>query len=159
MVLTVAAAVMSCNRKTVFYHYEHTPVAGWEKNDTLTFDIGPVPGAGGYREEIGLRINGSYPFTGLCLIVEQTIYPSGVSMSDTLNCRLIEADGTVKGRGVSFYQYKFHLTDVSLERGDSLHVCVRHNMKREILPGISDVGLRVDEVPARQGGIGTDRRP
>ncbi len=154
-VLTVAAAMASCNRNTVFYRYDHTPVAGWEKNDTLTFDVSPVPRAGSYREEIGLRINGSYPFTGLCLIVEQTIYPSGVSVSDTLNCRLIDADGTVRGRGVSYYQYSFHLTDMRLEQGDSLHVCVRHNMKREILPGISDIGLRVVSV-AREVAAGVD---
>lgn len=140
---TVAAAVMSCNRKTVFYKYGHTPIAGWEKNDTLTFDVSPVPADGCYREEIGLRINGAYPFTGLCLIVSQTIIPDNITLNDTLNCRLFSDDGTVKGRGVSWYQYKFHLTDVRLRRGDSLHICVRHNMKREILPGISDVGVRL----------------
>lgn len=62
MVLTVATALVSCNRKTVYYHYEHTPIEGWEKNDTLTFNVSPMAVAGDYREHIGLRINGSYPF-------------------------------------------------------------------------------------------------
>jgi hypothetical protein len=32
---------------------------------------------------------------------------------------------------------------LQLQEGDSLHVVVRHNMKREILPGIFDVGIKL----------------
>lgn len=144
-ILTVATALLSCNRKTVYDRYEPTPLAGWEKNDTLSFYISPVDEGGVYKEEVGLRINGTYPFTGLCLIVEQTVLPISVTRSDTLNCRLISDNGKVKGRGVSCYQYKFHLTNITLCKGDSMHIRVRHNMKREILPGISDVGIRLDK--------------
>lgn len=142
--ITVATAVLSCNRKTIYDHYEPTPISGWEKNDTLIFDISPVEADGNYKQEIGLRINGVYPFTKLCLIIDQTILPANMTLSDTLYCRLFSDDGTVKGRGVSWYQYKFHLTDVRLTRGDSLHIRIRHNMRREILPGISDVGIRME---------------
>ena len=141
MALAVALALAGGNRKTLYNHYEHTPIAGWEKNDTLIFDVNPARQEGVYREEVGLRINGAYPFQGLCLIVEQLILPSGVTRSDTLNCSLIDREGNVKGQGVSYYQYNFHLTNLSLSQGDSLHVRIRHNMKREILPGIADVGL------------------
>lgn len=136
--------MMSCNRKTVYDHYEPTPLTGWEKNDTLTFGISPMATEGNYKEEIGVRINGTYPFTKLCLIIDQTIMPEGMTLSDTLYCRLFGDDGTLKGRGVSWYQYRFHLTDIKLNRDDSLRVTIRHNMRREILPGISDIGVRLE---------------
>ena len=138
-----AALLAACDRHTVYNRYEHTPVAGWEKNDTLVFNTEPMAQTGQYIEEIGLRINGSYPFTGLSLIVEQTVYPSKDTRSDTLSCSLIDEDGNAKGRGVSHYQYMFHLTTLKLNHGESLHIAIRHDMKREILPGISDVGIRL----------------
>lgn len=144
VLLTIAIGLTSCDRKTIYYHYEHAPVNGWEKNDALSFDISPVS-VGTYREELGLRIDKSYPFMGLCLVIKQTILPSGYVHSDTLNCNLIDEDGNNKGPGLSYYQYNFHVNTLRLQEGDSLNITVKHNMKREIMPGIVDVGIRLDK--------------
>ena len=141
VILMAVMVLTGCRRTTVYSHYEHTPVAGWEKTDHLSFVYSPATADGTFREDVGLRINGAYPFMGLTLIVEQQLFPSGMHRSDTLTCKLIDADGTPLGKGVSFYQYRFHLCNMQLSRGDSLHVSIRHNMKREILPGIADVGI------------------
>jgi gliding motility-associated lipoprotein GldH len=141
--ITVASALASCNRKTVYDQYGHTPLAGWERNDTLSFAVRPMENDGVFKEEVGLRINDSYPFMDLCLIVEQTVFPANITRSDTLNCKLVDSNGKAKGKGLSYYQFNFHLTDLQLVKGDSLHVSIRHNMKREILPGIADIGLRL----------------
>ena len=137
----------ACTRRTIYSHYEHTPITGWEKTDHLTFVCSPVNADGNYREEVGLRINSAYPFMGLTLIVEQQVQPSGMKRSDTLSCRLINTDGTPLGEGVSFFQYSFYLCNMQLSRGDSLHVSIRHNMRREILPGIADVGVTLKANP------------
>ena len=142
-VLTVAATVMSCNRKTVYDRYQPVAQEGWNKDDTLVFTVRPVKQGGVFKEEVGLRTTGDYPFMGLCLIVEQTVLPSAVTRYDTLNCRLTSDDGNIKGRGVSCYQYRFHLTNITLADGDSLCVRIRHNMRRETMPGITDVGMRI----------------
>ena len=44
--------VTACNQKTAYYHYEHTPMTGWDKNDTLTFVMGPVSASDRYMEEL-----------------------------------------------------------------------------------------------------------
>ena len=31
-----------------------------------------------------------------------------------------------------------------MNQGDSIHITVRHDMKREILPGVSDIGVKVE---------------
>lgn len=130
----------ACDNK-VYDKYHHTPIAGWEKNDTLSFDIPKMEKAGNYNIDLGLRINNAFPFMGLTLIVEQTLYPSSKTLTDTLNTNLINKNGSPLGRGLSYYQYIFHVRDIGLQRGDSLHITVRHDMKHEILPGISDVGI------------------
>ena len=146
ILLTLATvALAACDRLPVYCHYEHTPTSGWEKNDTISFGVSPVKEAGYYLEQLGLRINDDYPFQGLCLVVSQTVLPSGYSHSDTLNCTLIDKYGRVKGSGVKHYQYDFHVNTIRLAEGDSLHILVRHNMKREIMPGITDIGMRVEK--------------
>lgn len=133
----------SCDFNTVYDKYDHTPIAGWEKNDTLTFDVPRMAHAGIYREELGLRINDAYPFMRLHLIVEQRLIPGERTRLDTLNCYLIDEDGNIRGQGVSYYQYTFPITQMQLQEGDSLHISIRHDMKREILPGIADIGIKL----------------
>ena len=133
----------SCDSTTVYDEYRHTPISGWEKNDTLFFDTKPIEKDGYYSEDIGLRINSAFPFTGLCIIVEQKMKTSKQVKTDTVFCKLIDKDGSVKGYGISSYQYNFHVTDVNLKRGEVLRFYLRHNMKREILPGISDIGISI----------------
>ena len=142
----MAVLMTACDSNTVYDHYEQTPVGGWEKNDTLVFLTDPIAQGGRYKEEIGLRIKGDYPFMGLNLVVEQTILPSREKHTSTLSCQLIDEHGNAKGRGVSHYQYLFHLTTLDMKRGERLRVAIRHGMKREILPGISDIGIRLEKV-------------
>jgi gliding motility-associated lipoprotein GldH len=140
--LMVAAVMMAaCNRTTVYHHYEPTSPTGWEKDDTLFFYVPRAQCEGVLHEEVELRTNSSYPYMGLSLVVRQTVFPSGVSRTDTLNCSLVDESGAVKGQGVSLFQYHFHLTDLSLSEGDSVSIAIRHNMRREILPGIADIGI------------------
>lgn len=137
MIVMLAA----CNRRLVYDKYVSTPVAGWEKNDTLAFEVPPVDSTASYMACIGLRTTDAYPFTALTLVVEQRIYPRDEIKVDTVHCQLSDGKGNAAGKGVSYHQYIFHLSSVSLQHGDSIYVRVRHDMKREILPGVSDVGL------------------
>ena len=132
---------MSCDHKTVYSHYQHVSIAGWEKNDALSYGIEPMKQDGSFHEAIGVRINGTFPFMRLTLIIDQTIHPSMEQFSDTLVCNLIDENGNAKGQGISHYQYTFPLHDISLQKGDSLNIHIRHDMKREILPGVADIGV------------------
>ena len=138
MLLLVLSA---CNRKFVYDRYLSTPISGWEKNDTLSYDIRPVSGTDTYDMWLGLRTSEAYPFTAITLIVEQHIYPKDTIVNDTVNCKLTDRHGNASGTGVNFHQYRFPVTELQLQDGDSIHIRVRHDMKREILPGISDVGI------------------
>ena len=63
----------SCNSDVVYDKYNHTQLTGWEKNDTLAFDVPPMKESGRYRLELGLRTSTSFPFTGLSLVVDRTV--------------------------------------------------------------------------------------
>lgn len=136
-----ALLFIGCSDGRVYDHYVNTPLSGWDKADRLSYDIPALKDSGWYAMDLGLRVNTAYPFLSLTLIVDQTAYPSQKSRIDTINCNLRDSDGKVRGQGIIFYQYHFQISALKLQQGDSLHVTVRHDMKRDILPGISDVGI------------------
>ena len=136
----VVFSVTACDHK-VYDHYCHTPVAGWEKNDTLCYDIAPMQQQGMYQLGVGLRLSNAYPFMGITLIVEQTVWPQRRTLIDTVECRLVGQHGKHKQHGISYFQYTQPIGKLSLQAGDSLHITVRHDMQRDILPGVSDVGI------------------
>ena len=146
-ILTVAAmALASCERKVIYSHYEPTSVAGWGRSDTLTFCVAPVPEDGLYQEQVGLRITSDYPFMGLSLEVEQHMLHSLMVRRDTLHAEVVDRGGNFLGEGIGYFQYRFKLTELPLNAGDTLMVHVRHVMMREILPGVCDVGVTVRRV-------------
>ena len=140
----------ACHEKTVYHDYQEASSSGWEKNDPLSFHVPPIKETGNYVEEVGLRINGSFPFQNLNLIIEQTRKNTGERLCDTLVCKLINKQGYPEGRGISEYQYTFPLKTLQLEKGDSLYIEIRHDMKREILPGITDIGIKLSKVSKTQ---------
>lgn len=137
----VLLALAACNKRLVYDKYVSTPIAGWEKNDTLMYDVQPMDSTASYQSILGLRITDAFPFTALTLIIEQHIYPRNDVMIDTIKCQLTDRRGNASGKGVSFYQYEFPVNTLQLQHGDSIHIRIRHDMKREILPGVSDVGM------------------
>jgi len=139
-------ALLSCADDVVYDKYNHTRLSGWDKADTLSYDINPVPSAGLYRQEVGLRVNDEFPFTDLMLVVDQCVEPGHRLVCDTLTCSITDRKGKVLGHGVGCYQYNLTVSELYLGKGDSLHVGIRHIMRREVLQGISDIGLRMSRI-------------
>ena len=72
--------------------------------------------------------------------------PGNQELTDTINCTFSKPDGTRLSRGISYYQYSYPIAKHDLREGDSLVVSVYHDMKRDMLPGISDVGIHISRV-------------
>ena len=140
--LFTAWLCVACIGDKVYDHYEQVPVNGWDKNDVISYEIPPVDTDGLYDINLGLRTTGIYPFMSLSLVI-QTEIVGRKTMTEKLLCHLVDHHGHAEGQGVSYYQYDYHLSTLQLKQGDSLHISVHHNMMREMLPGISDMGIRL----------------
>lgn len=146
-IIAVALALSSCNRQTIYSHYEPVDIDGWERSDTLWFYAGGLT-KGCYNEQVGLRINGNYPFKDLSLVVEQRLLSTQTIIKcDTLNLAITDDDGFFQGEGLSLLQYETDLGTISLPTSDTLQVAIIHNMKREVMPGIADVGITLQKAP------------
>lgn len=145
VILLVVLSVAACGDKPVAYDYCATPVEGWEPGDTLRFRIDTIRRSGDYELSLGVRTSAStpYPFQSLWLVVRQHWHNPERLVLDTLECRLTDEKGDVAGRGISLYQYDLPWKRVRLEAGDCADFSVYHIMRRELLPGITDVGVKV----------------
>lgn len=143
VILLMLAMLCGCQQQVAYHQFRHIFEPGWDKTDTLHFDISPLKSGGHYRLDAELRTNKDYPFQQLTIQIDQTIYPSQERFHDVIDCDLISEEGGIEGDGISFFQYQFSIRDLSLHQGDSIHVSLTHNMKREIMPGVADVGLRL----------------
>ena len=146
--LLLAFAVLiinSCGQKKIYSHYEHLDNSGWDKSDTLHFGIPPVVEDGFYRGEMGMRIGLDFPYENLVVDVTETIYPSRIQKTYTLNCTLTEQSGQWKGAGVNYIQYLFPVGSIQLHAGDSVHYAISHKMKRIQIPCVYNVGINLSQ--------------
>lgn len=145
LLLLLLSLLTACDNKKVYDQFNHAPITGWEKTDSLIFCIPKLQEAGDYSLQLKMRADNSYPFMSVVLIVDQTVLPEKQVYSDTINCRLTDKYGNTLGKGINLYQFEFNVSDRRLNKDDSLYVTVRHDMKREILPGIADIGIALSK--------------
>ncbi len=146
--LLLAFAVLiigSCGQKKIYSHYEHLDNSGWDKADTLHFGIPPVVEGGLYSGEMGMRIGLDFPYENLVVDVTETIYPSRIQKTYTLDCTLTEQSGQWKGAGVNYIQYLFSVGSIQLHAGDSVHYAISHKMKRIQIPCVYNVGINLSQ--------------
>ena len=117
---TVASAV-SCSDSRTYDHYESVPLQGWLRNDTLVFDV-PRQWEGTYQLDLGIRAAQTYPYRSISMLMERLAGQDGISSTEILH----------------------PVTTFHLNRNDSLHITVHHIMSRDAVPGISDIGLRME---------------
>ena len=152
-VLTAAALLLSaCQGDVVYSHYEQMPPAGWEKSEAVSFSMPRSKEQGTFSPSLGLCINSDFPFQSITVVVERQLITHGPSRPmpterDTVCCRLYDANGHPTGSGISQYQYVFPLRDISISSGDSLAVSISHDMRRQILHGIVNIGLTLTRQP------------
>ena len=140
----IMISLVSCKReKVVCYVYNHTPIEGWEQHNVQTFQIDTIREDGYYDFSVCLRNTNSYPFQSLWLLVQQHFLRPDTVMQDTVVCYLTDLQGNQQGKGFSIYQNEYPFRRIYLGKGCEAVVSVSHIMRRNILPGISDVGLLV----------------
>lgn len=146
--LLVALAFMaSCDESVALDAYRNVSGNSWSRGDTIVFSTDTIARQGVYGESVGIRLSADYPFSNLSLIVEQTVSPRDTARIDTLLCSFTDKRGRPGGTGISYRLYEFPMAAIRLDEGDSLRVKIRHDMRRETLPGIADVGFRVSSSP------------
>ena len=148
LLLLASALLVGCGQRRVEeFRFCSTPVDGWENSDSLVFPINTIRQDGDYCLSIGVRTSAanSYPFRTLVLSITTRIRGAEVE-HDTAYCDLTDADGDLNGQGVSLYQYVFPVSVLHFRKGQSGTVLIHHIMRRRLLSGVANIGIRIERV-------------
>ncbi len=125
----------------------------WNKEDVVIFEIPQLDSTKKYNAFLHIRNSNEYKYNNLFLIVSMN-FPHGKTVTDTLEYRMANPDGTWLGEGIgSIKENKFwYKEDVSFfEDGVytiSIAQAVRNNGEVDgvtNLAGITDVGFSLEE--------------
>lgn len=145
LALLTAIFFVACDDPRTYDHFEHVNTTEWSSDDVLMFDVSRQ-WAGDYVMALGVRGTTSYPYRNLTVIVETTTLPRREVHRDTVNCMINDDLGRPIGQqGISSNDCHASIRSLQLHDGDSLHISVRHIMQRQDLPGINEVGIRLEK--------------
>lgn len=76
------------------------------------------------------------------MVVEHIIFPSHSTGHSTIRCRITDDAGNITGKqGISSNDIKYHLGEIEMQKDDSIKIKINHCMRREMLPGLSEIGI------------------
>lgn len=135
--------VMSCNTDTIYHHFSHIPEEGWDKRDTFYFKIDTILVEGNYTATLCTRTDATYPYRNLSLKTILTVMPSNTTTTRSTDFDITNQEGAHDRKGITLHNHEREISTIHLQPGDSLNVKVAHNMRKETMPGITDIGIKV----------------
>ena len=143
--LTVLLTV-ACNDYVVYERNERIPGNVWNRFNIPVFEAEITDTLNPHNLLINLRNTGEYPRSNLFLFISVTS-PGGAFTRDTIELVLAEPSGRWKGRGFgSVWQNRFfYRQNIRFPERGKYTFKVEQAMRIDDLPGILDVGLRIEK--------------
>lgn len=126
-----------------YHHYETVAEEGLDKEDSVVLVTDSVKEDGSYGVELCLRTSARYPYRFLALKTRVKVLPDGPELMKNLRFEVKHDNGANTGEGMIYFTHEQPFAQLALKRGDSLRMVVRHNMRRQVMPGVVSVGLKV----------------
>ena len=137
----------SCTGNTLYHHYQSLPAEGWERCDTICFDVPEAKENIDGTLHVGFRTAAHIGIQDIVIAVEQVGEAGRILRCDTIRYLLTDADGKALTGGVNKLQYETECVPFLCGKGNSNSVRIHHLMRHELIPGITEVGIRVERTP------------
>ncbi|MDR1225707.1 MAG: gliding motility lipoprotein GldH [Prevotellaceae bacterium] len=144
---SLAVLFTACDRSVIYNAYKPIPFTGWNKDSAAVFSVSITDSVSTHNVYINLRNNSSYPYCNIYLFVK-AISPAGDVAGDTVEYMLTDAYGRWYGKGFSkvidnrlAFRKFVRFPSKGMYRFE-----IKQGMRNDILPEISDVGLRIERV-------------
>ncbi len=137
-------SLVSCQENTLVHEYKHTSPEGWDRTDTITFEIPPVAESGTYEVSLGLRLCNNFSYQDVHVTSEFHLEEPSMKKKDTVCVITSDKDGKLLGYGIAYHQYEQPYTKIQLRKGQHGKIKVYHNMNKEVLPYLTDIGICIE---------------
>lgn len=141
-----ALLLVGCSGRTIYSHYEPLPYSGWDADSALVYDFSVADSSRYYDIVLNLRHGDNYPHQNFWVFAE--LYRDSVLLSsDTLDYYLADDRGRWLGNGFGSH----HDMPMLLKQrfvfpfGGEYRISLRHGMRNDVLPGVTEVGITVDK--------------
>lgn len=145
LVLTVV--ITGCNNNTYFEEIRPVEDELWDMRDIKKFTVHADDTEANYRLIFTVRNTTDYAYSNLYLFFTIT-YPDQKITHDTIECLLADRSGQWLGKGIGKYRESRFLIKDPLNFPDTGYYSftLEQAMRDEILTGIADVGLRIENI-------------
>ena len=146
----LSIVVMSgCYHATTQHSYHSFAHEVWEMQDTVDFEVTTADSLIHYTLAIDLRNTNDFPYQDLPIFITCTEGDSLPLLTDTLSLSLANESGSWRGKGMGgLYQTTHHAGMLHFSHTGSHHIRIAHLLPDTLLKGISDIGIRLEEVNA-----------
>jgi gliding motility-associated lipoprotein GldH len=147
-ILAISALLMlinlSCDRGTYFADSIKMQDEAWSMFDPCNFTCQIDDTIRVYNLDLSVRTSTGYPYRNLYLFVV-TSFPSGNSVTDTLQALLANEQGDWLGRGAGdLRELTIHYkSNIYFPEKGEYHFKVIHGMRDTVLNGVYDLGMRI----------------
>jgi gliding motility-associated lipoprotein GldH len=145
-VLAFIFLAFSCFPGLVYEHNEPIPGNRWNRFHIPLFEVEITDTVSLHDLYINLRNTGEYPRSNIFLFISATA-PGGAFVRDTIELDLAYPSGKWRGKGYgSIWQNRFpYRQNVRFAETGTYSFRVEQAMRIEDLPGVTDVGLRIEK--------------
>lgn len=146
LICCVCVLTVSCEKNAIFHQFVSIDEKGWHEDSLAVFSVQVTDTVGSYDVVLDVRNRNEYPYQNLFLFISSTS-PDNYQVSDTLNCILSDELGRWQGKGFGSVSSLpiLYMSDIKFPKQGEYVFQIRHGMREHLLPGINDIGLRVQK--------------
>ncbi len=139
------SGLWACQPSLVYQQQEAIPSEGWHYRDGIVFEAHIRDTLSLHEMYLDVRNTTDYAYSNLFLFLEIG-FPDGRTLRDTIECILADRRGQWTGRGTGNLRFNRFLfrDDVWFPTEGTYTFRLQHGMREDMLEGISDVGLRIE---------------
>lgn len=122
----------------------------WSKDSLARFEVNITDTLSIHSVYVTMRNSSTYPYSNVFLFVT-TVAPSGAFVRDTMECVLADESGKWRGKGFAkYWDNRFAMRkNVKFPEKGTYTFTIQQGMRLEELPGIHDVGIRIERVKSK----------
>lgn len=143
-VLSLLIIIAGCGRNTLFSGNKRMTDEKWNMYDPASFTCMVSDTTGSYDVSFSVRTSTHYPYRNIYLFVV-TSFPSGTSLTDTIQYAVADEKGNWLGRGAGdIREMTMHYkTNVFFPEKGEYRFRVIQGMRDTVLNGVYDFGMKI----------------
>lgn len=144
--LLIILAMTACDPGRIYDQSLAINDASWDRDSVLHYEVAIDDSLQLSNFFISIRNNTDYPYSNIYLFLT-TEFPNGHATTDTIECILADKKGQWLGTGSGRLKDNLIMLQQSLRfpLSGTYNFYIEQGMREENLPGIEDVGLRVEK--------------